>query len=266
MKIWVFNSAIDYNTGKADQIYVDFVYKYAKKGESRFGWSYLEDTDLLRIDELEDEVLSEDELFCYYQGVRLLEIEKGDWIVHQNTPKQNYCCASKVIGTYKLDSNKTVIGTKKTHSDEAYTEYGDFRHVIRTDATKFVEFHRENDIEHHGVTKGLKGRGRIRVFTSYKDEFLEIIKKKLKDKNKAQTSKPSTFEVTIIRKNRRNLVKQFSTQEKADNYRKENMDNSSTYEVYDVDNDELVGCQEESYDDIIDLGYDLMYPNGMPED
>src|ERR1700677_1884022 len=95
------------------------VYDEIHKGRSRFGtWG-------------KTKSLTEE----YYGPNRLLlEIRKGDWIVHINTPEYGKCVAVQAAGEYRFD-----IGID-------CTSYGhtDFNNLIPNDPTTIVEFDRRD--------------------------------------------------------------------------------------------------------------------------
>jgi 5-methylcytosine-specific restriction endonuclease McrBC GTP-binding regulatory subunit McrB len=92
-----------------------------KKGVSRYGWSYINDGDLIKLHEKGMTNLSEEEKECYDRGKFLLEIKKEDWIVHVNVPEWGKCIIGKVKETYKWDEKPNEI---------SYSKNGDFHHTI----------------------------------------------------------------------------------------------------------------------------------------
>ena len=68
--IWAFN--------KVDEDYQRKIYSlFKERGESRFGWSYKEEHNLLLKNNWTDE---------HSKQLFLLQIKPNDWIVHINTP------------------------------------------------------------------------------------------------------------------------------------------------------------------------------------
>lgn len=145
MTVWVFKGPTN------DEKATDFVYASLKKGISRFGWSYINDGDLFKLREKGWDKLEIDEKECY--NPRLMEIEKGDWIVHVNVPKYGQCTAGKVKETYKWDEKPTEIGVGD------YSINGDFRHTFELDS--IIEFDRNDPNITPDISRRLKLQGRI---------------------------------------------------------------------------------------------------------
>jgi Restriction endonuclease len=95
------------------------VYKEIKNGKSRFGmWD------------------QERSLHDEYYGANafLLRIQKGDWLVHVNSPEYGKCVAVQAMGEYQFDDGIPV-------------EWGDgrdFNNYIPVDPSSIVEFERNN--------------------------------------------------------------------------------------------------------------------------
>src|SRR4051812_20185361 len=73
-----------------------------RKGEGRFGWSYVATADLRqlrsRIESVAWDSLSKDEQNCYQPF--LLEFTKGDYVVYINVPDWGKCSVARVTGPY----------------------------------------------------------------------------------------------------------------------------------------------------------------------
>lgn len=114
MNVWAFNAAEDQSTR-------DLLMESLRGGKSRFGWSQ-EDKHDLRIPNNWTDWHSRQRF--------LLEIERGDWIVHINTPTWGQCIAAQATGGYDFDLGLVC-------------DWGvDFRHCIPIDIATLVEFDR----------------------------------------------------------------------------------------------------------------------------
>ena len=116
MTIWAFNKA---GNEKAREL----IYQSVKNGKSRFGWSQ-EDKHNLK--------LKDNWSKWHSKQLFLLQIKKGDWIVHINTPVWGKCIAVQVISEYDFDN-----GFK--------CDWGqDFKHYFGVDVNTIVEFERRD--------------------------------------------------------------------------------------------------------------------------
>jgi hypothetical protein len=159
MIIWVFN------TPSLDEE-VDFIYASLKKGISRYGWSHIDNADLIKLNEKSWEDLTKKERECcvFY----LLEIKKGDWIVHINVPEWGKCTAGKVIETYKWDEKPNKLGGD-------YSENGNFRHTFKLDINSIIEFDRNDPNITPYISRRLKLQGRYwRIYEP--EQFIRSIK------------------------------------------------------------------------------------------
>jgi len=129
MNVWVFNTP-------DSEEKTDFVYASLKKGISRYGWSYIDNADMKKFIERGWNNLNDKEKECFVWF--LLEIKKGDWIIHVNVPKYGECTAGIVIETYEWDEKPNKIGV------DDYSENGDYRHTIKLDIGSIIEFDRNN--------------------------------------------------------------------------------------------------------------------------
>ncbi len=116
MTIWAFNKVDDVKAR-------DMVYESVKNGKSRFGWSQKNEHNLKLKDNWTD---------WHSKQLFLLQIKKGDWIVHINTPVWGKCIAAQVVSEYDFD-------------DGLECDWGpDFRHYFEIDVNTIVEFDRRD--------------------------------------------------------------------------------------------------------------------------
>ncbi len=144
MTIWAFNKADD---TKAREL----VYQSVKNGKSRFGWSQKDEHNLKLKDNWSD---------WHSKQLFLLQIKKGDWIVHINTPVWGKCIAAQVMTEYDFD-------------DGLECDWGqDFRHCFEIDVNTIVEFERRDP----NILPSVNLNPRQRYHRIYKDDdFLESI-------------------------------------------------------------------------------------------
>ncbi len=153
MNIWAFNRA-------SDERIIDFVTNSLKNGVSRFGWGYKNKLDIRELAPKPWDKMSKEEIEIYNKQNFLLDIKKGDWIVHINIPTVGQVTAGQVIEEYNFDKEDNEIN--------------DFRHFFKLDKDSIVEFDRNADFVPEIISKKLKLRGRYwRIYD--KHEFLEII-------------------------------------------------------------------------------------------
>lgn len=140
MTVWAFNWTDDAEKR-------ELVYGSLKNGKSRFGWSWLEEHNLL----LKDNWTKQ-----HGKQLFLLQITPDDWIVHVNTPQWGKCVAARVTSSYSFDTGLN----------------GDFRHYFDVDKESIVEFDRNDENVLPSVN--LKPRGRYqRVYAV--DDFVQSI-------------------------------------------------------------------------------------------
>ncbi len=152
MTIWAFN---DPNPSSKE-----FVNKSLKNGISRFGWSWFDNSNLFVLKDKPWAEMSTDEILVWKKANFLLNIKKGDWIVHINTPIWGRCTASEVLETYDFD--------------EEDTEISDFRHFFKIDTLKTILFDRNDEAVHPLISSKLKLRGRFwRIYAQ--EEFFNSI-------------------------------------------------------------------------------------------
>lgn len=150
MTVWAFNEPNEEN--------FKFVCESLKQGISRFGWSYLDSADLHQLADKENEDCSQEEHEIWDKTNFLLNIEKGDWIVHINVPEKGKVTAGKVISEYQFDQSRK----------------GDFRHYFKLDEDSIISFDRDDSRVGPLLSKRLKLRGRYWTI-KVEDEFFETI-------------------------------------------------------------------------------------------
>lgn len=144
MMVWAFNRA---NTELKQKL----ISESLRAGKSRFGWSQLDEHNLLLDNNWTDN---------HSKQLFLKEIQPGDWIVHINTPSYGKCIAGEVNSTYQFDDGLSI-------GDSV-----DFRHYFEIDKKSVIEFDR-ND-ENILPTVNLKPRQRYhRVYET--EDFLKSI-------------------------------------------------------------------------------------------
>lgn len=152
MTVWAFNIPNEKN--------YDFVCESLKQGISRFGWSYLDSADLHKLADKPDEDCSEDEFEIWDKSKFLLNIEKGDWIVHINVPDKGKVTAGKVLSEYQFDQSRK----------------GDFRHYFELDKDSIISFDRNDSRVTPILSNRLKLRKRYWTIKVEK-EFFETLHK-----------------------------------------------------------------------------------------
>ena len=116
MTVWAFNKVDDTKARES-------VYQSIKNGKSRFGWSQKDEHNLKLKDNWSD---------WHSRQLFLLQIRKGDWIVHINTPCWGKCVAVQVVSEYDFDNGLECGGGV------------DFRHCFEVEVDTIVEFDRRN--------------------------------------------------------------------------------------------------------------------------
>ncbi len=116
MTVWAFNRATDDDARQS-------LYQSIRMGKSRFGWSSLDEHNLRLKDNWSDN---------HSRNLFLLQISKGDWIVHVNTPSWGRCIAVRVVSEYGFDEGLDVPWGK------------DFRHCFEIDVESIIEFNRRD--------------------------------------------------------------------------------------------------------------------------
>ena len=150
MTIWAFNIPNKENYG--------FVCESLKQGISRFGWSYSDSADLNQLKTKDDEDYSEDDQEIWEKSNFLLNVEKGDWIVHINVPEKGKVTAGKVLSDYQFDQSRK----------------GDFRHSFKLDKDSVIVFDRNDSRVPPRLSKRLKLRGRYWTIKT-ENEFFDSL-------------------------------------------------------------------------------------------
>ncbi len=139
MTVWAFNK-VDNKDAR------NLVYQSLKNGKSRFGWSQKDEHNLKLKDNWSD---------WHSKQLFLLQIKKGDWIVHINTPTWGKCVAVRVLEEYDFDEGLEC-------------PFGfDFRHVFLVEKESFIEFDRKDENVLPSVN--LFPRGRYQRIKAEKD-------------------------------------------------------------------------------------------------
>lgn len=159
MTIWAFNKP----SGKALQ----FVANSLKQGISRFGWGFIDNANLHTLKLKHWREMTKTELEIWKKTNFLLNIKKGDWIVHINVPRWGMVTAGKVIEEYNFETENNEIG--------------DFRHFFKLELDTIIQFNRNDPNVHPLISRKLKLRGKYwRIYAQ--KEFFETIKN-LKNKS-----------------------------------------------------------------------------------
>lgn len=133
---------------------------FLRRGEGRFGWSYVDTADLhqlkARIDAAGWGSLSNEEQNCYQSF--LLELRADDYVVYVNVPDWGRCSVARVTGPYVW-----------RYEDR------DFNHRFPVDPDSIFVFDRNDAVVHPALRARLSLRGRYwRIFA--KDEFEALLK------------------------------------------------------------------------------------------
>lgn len=161
MTVWAFLAPSRKDFDYCERSYRSAMQKLTQSvqdGKSRFGWSY-EDKDDLRDRSNWNE---EDWNRCWLQ-LFLLDVRKGDWIVHVNLPDWGECIAVQVLDKYSFDDGLDL-------------GYGpDFRHCFKVDASTIIEFERNDP----NVLPSVNLRPRYRYHRIYDEEAFSQTRKNL---------------------------------------------------------------------------------------
>ena len=161
MTIWALKgpSPADYDQEKYLKA-LKFLSNSIKDGTSRFGWSYIDSVDLTTLQKKPWQEMSKEEKDCWSKANFLLEVERGDWIVHINVPHWGACFAGQVSEKYWFDGKNN--------------EFGDYRHALKLETSSIVEFERNDNKVLPIISSRLKLQGRYwRI--QYVNEFLQTI-------------------------------------------------------------------------------------------
>lgn len=152
MAVWAFNTP--------NHPHVKFAGDSAKVGKPRFGWSWFDGANLNLLSKKEWGKMSKDEKDSWRKSRFLLDIKKGDWIVHINLPVWGKCIVGQVVEEYSFES----FGEAEQ----------DFRHFFKTDIITIIEFDRNDANVHPMISQKLKLRGRYwRIYAE--KEFLQSL-------------------------------------------------------------------------------------------
>ena len=139
----------------------EFVTKSLKEnGISRFGWSWYDSANLLKLNEKSWDEMNKDEIMTWKKASFLLEIEPGDWVVHINVPYWGACIAAKVTSEYFFE--------------EKENEIADFRHCLNIDKKSVIQFDRNDEEIHPLISRKLKLRGKYWRIYDEKEFFSSI--------------------------------------------------------------------------------------------
>lgn len=144
---------------KVTPVWADEIYESLKKGEGRFGWSYIDTANLESLNQkISDEGwdnLTEDEQNCY--NPFLLGFKDGDYVVYINVPRWGECTVAKVTGTYYW----------------IFDDH-DFNHRFSVNPNSIYIFNRNDSTVHPTLSSRLKLQGRWwRIYAE--EEFYDLI-------------------------------------------------------------------------------------------
>ncbi len=158
MSIWVFNGPSDVTSEV-----IQLIYKSILDGKSRFGWSFVDEADLNNSRTKPWTEKTEKEKVCWQRTSFLLNIKKGDWVVHINVPEYGKCTAAEVVNEYHFDKNGIACSWGS-----------DFRHALTIDTNSIITFDRNSPNVLPIISAKLKLRGRYwRIYLE--NEFHESI-------------------------------------------------------------------------------------------
>jgi len=157
MTIWALKgpSLANYdNDNEEYQEVLEFLSNSIRNGTSRFGWDAF---DLRTFQNKSWEERNENERECWSKSNFLLNIEKGDWIVHINIPYCGACFAGQIVEEYKFEKD----------------DYG-YSHTLKLDKSTIIEFERNDDEVLPIISRKLKLMGRYWTIQNV-EEFLQTI-------------------------------------------------------------------------------------------
>ena len=134
--------------------------KSLSEGVARFGWSWLETSDLKRVKAKVDregiDALAREEREAWDNRF-LLEVQKGDYLIYINLPSYGKCTIARVSGPY-----------------EWAFDWDDFNHRLAVDPSSLLEFDRNDEIVAPALSARLKLQGRYwRIYA--KSEFEALL-------------------------------------------------------------------------------------------
>jgi predicted Mrr-cat superfamily restriction endonuclease len=162
MTIWALKgpSSGDYDEEEEYAKVLEFLSNSIRNGTSRFGWGFVDTADLTKLRDKPWQEMTEKEQVCWSQANFLLEVKKGDWVIHINLPYWGACFAGQIIEEYSFEQKDN--------------EFGDYRHTFKLDPNSIVEFERNDDAVLPIIGSRLKLQGRYwRI--QYAEEFLQTI-------------------------------------------------------------------------------------------
>ena len=124
-QVWAFQAPRDKDEEAKKLLYKSVM----EDGKSRFGWSMKDEHDLNR------EEWSE----WHSRQMFLLDVKKGDWIVHINLPRWGECVAAKVVKPYAFDEGLNC----SWREEEDHRK--DFRHCFEIDKESIIKFGRNDE-------------------------------------------------------------------------------------------------------------------------
>jgi hypothetical protein len=144
-----------------------------KRGDSRFGWGWGEETNLHKLAHKPREAMQGNESICWERAKFLLEAEKGDWVVYINLPERDSCIAGRIIETYAFEADHDKL--------EGY------RHSLKLDKDSLIEFNRNDETIPPYIHHRLKIPGHYWTIQDDDGLFIETI-----EKLKSKQGQPST--------------------------------------------------------------------------
>ena len=134
--------------------------------------------------------MTKEEQNCWAKASFLLNVQKGDWVVHINLPYWGACLAGEVTDTYSFE--------------QGGNDFEDYRHLLGIDTTTIIEFDRNDDGVLPIISSRLKLQGRYWTI-QYADEFLETIQN-IKDES-VEKNKDESVGLFYLKKDLSPLLK-----------------------------------------------------------
>lgn len=161
MAIWAFKgpTAADYDPEEHQEV-AGFLTDSFRNGIARFGWGYIDEADLHKLEPKPFAAMNEHERRCWDKANFLLDIQPGDWIVQINLPYWGACLAAQVAVPYSFEQQDNQVS--------------DYRHMLGIDIATVVEFERNDDEVVPIISSRLKLQGRKwRIY--HEQEFFQTI-------------------------------------------------------------------------------------------
>lgn len=149
------------------------------KGTSRFGWSYIDTANLLDLKSKSWQEMSEGEQYCWRKSNFLLDVNKGDWVIHVNIPHWGACIAGQVSETYNFEQSGNTVG--------------DFRHTLKLDPSTIVQFDRNDDRVLPIISSRLKLQGRYWRIRHVAEFNRTITNLRTEESGKTEVTSPGIF-------------------------------------------------------------------------